>query len=145
MNVSMRQLPSIAVGVALSCVAAVGCGGGSTSPTSPTPTPTSHVGRYNLITAKGQPLPAVVYQGSTQKQEVVGGFVELREGTECAWATDYRYTDESRTWASSSGGTGTYTLSGSRVVLTVSGGQLVGTLAGDTLTITADVELVYRK
>jgi hypothetical protein len=130
--------------LAAALLAIAACGG---SPSGPTPTNPSLVGRYTLTSAKGQSLPAVVYEvpSTGYKQEVTGGFIDLRANGSCAWATDYRYTDGGRTSTSSSGGEGTYTFSGDTVTMTFGADHIVATRAGDTLTVRADVDLVYRR
>jgi hypothetical protein len=100
-----------------------------------------------LVTAKGQNLPAVVSENPSTgfKQEVTAGFIELRADQTCSWSTDYRYTESGQTRVSPSSGDGTYTVNGSSVLMTYGRDQLAGTLAGNTLTVRADVELVYRR
>jgi hypothetical protein len=79
------------------------------------------------------------------KQEVTGGYADLRTDRTCAVSTAYRYTDGDRTRTSSSRDEGMYAVSGSAITLTFGRNQLKGTLSGDVLTVRTDVELVYRR
>lgn len=130
--------------LALAGLAVAAC---KSSPTTPRQTGSSAVGRYNLVSANGQTLPAVVSENPSTgfKQEVTGGYTDLRADLACVVATDYRYTDSGRTSTSSSRDEGTYSISGNTVVFTFGRDQLMATLAGDVLTVRADVELVYRR
>ncbi len=55
-------------------------------------------GVYDLVTAAGRDLPAVVSENSTTgyKQEIVGGSVTLREDHTFHWTTRYRYTESAK-------------------------------------------------
>ena len=123
---------------------AMACG---STPTTPTSSGSSPVGHYTLVAAKGQSLPTVVYEvpSTGYKQEVTGGSIDLRANGTCAWSTDYRYTDSGRTSTSSSGGEGTYTITDNTVTMTFGTYAMVAARAGDTLTVRADVDMVYRR
>jgi hypothetical protein len=105
-----------------------------------------------LISARGQSLPAVVSENTStgSRQEVTGGYVDLRADGTAKWSTSYRYTDPTvptgfpSTWATTSEGEFRYVVSGNTMTVT-SGDGLGGVLTGDNLTIRADVELVYRR
>jgi hypothetical protein len=112
-----------------------------------TTTTASVAGRYNLVAAAGQSLPAIVAQNPATgyKQEVTSGYVDLRADRTCTVATEYRTTDQGQTSTSSSRDEGTYTVSGDKLTLTFGREQLLGKLTGGVLTVRTDVELVYRK
>lgn len=103
-------------------------------------------GKYILIRAAGHELPAVVAENPSSgfKQEVTGGFVELRQDGVCAVSTDYRYTENGRTETSTSESEGRYEISGESVILIFGSDRLQGTLKGGRLTIRADVELTLQ-
>jgi hypothetical protein len=107
----------------------------------------SVTGRYNLFSAAGQNLPAVVSQNASMeyKQEVTGGYIELMTNRKCTVLTEYRYTNKDRTTTSSTRDEGKYEISGETVIFTFGSDQLRATLKGEVLTVRADVELVYRK
>jgi len=129
--------------LALAGLSVAACGGSATSPS----TTSSSIGRYNMVSANGQPLPTVVSESPStgDKQEVTGGYIDLRADQTTAWSTEYRYTDSGRTFTNSSGGEGRYTISGSTVTMTFGRDQLIGALTGNMLTVRADVVLVYRR
>jgi hypothetical protein len=77
----------------------------------------SNIGRYNLVSAAGHSLPAIVSQNPSTgyKQEVTGGYIELRSDRTCTVSTEYRYTEGGRTSTSSSRNEGTYMTSGKTI------------------------------
>ena len=106
-------------------------------------------GVYDLVTAAGRALPAVVYENSTTgyKQEIVGGSVTLREDHTFHWTTRYRYTENARVTIRESSGGGTYKVEGDNISLSEQPGssRLTGKLKGRLLSLQADVELVYSR
>ena len=105
------------------------------------------IGEYILVRANAQDLPAVVSESGSSKQEVIGGSIRLEADGTSIWRTVYRYTESGRVNASESSGRGSYSQEGTRVIFSFDGdaSQGEGTLDGNTLTIQADVALVYRK
>lgn len=103
-------------------------------------------GKYVLIRAAGRELPAVVSENSSTgfKQEVMGGYVELRADGACTVSTDYRYTQNGRTETSTSKSDGRFEISGESVILIFGSDRLKGTLKGEWLTIQADVEMTLQ-
>jgi hypothetical protein len=106
-------------------------------------------GVYDLISAAGRDLPAVVSENSTtgHKQEIIGGSVTLRENRTFHWTTRYRYTEGSKVTISESSGGGDYKVEGDDITLSEQPGssKLTGKLKGRSLSLKADVELVYKK
>ena len=105
------------------------------------------VGEYVLSTASGQELPAVVSENGSIRQEVIGGSVKLEADGTFVWQTLYRYSDRGSSSESQSTGRGTYSQRATSIILSFDGDTSLGegTLDGDTLTIRADVPMVYRK
>lgn len=108
---------------------------------------TAVAGVYDLVTAAGRDLPAVISETSTTgyKQEIIGGSVTLRENRTFHWTTQYRYTEGSNVTISESSGAGAYKLEGDDITLSEQPGstKLTGKLKGRGLSLKADVELVY--
>ncbi len=104
---------------------------------------------YHLVTAAGRDLPVVVSEnsGSGYKQEIIGGSITLRRDQTFHWTTRYRYTQDRRVTTSQSAGSGTYRVDGEKITLLPQPGasKLVGELKGNTLSLKADVELVYER
>ena len=110
---------------------------------------TAVAGVYDLVTAAGRDLPAVISETSTTgyKQEIIGGSVTLRENRTFHWTTQYRYTEGSNVTFSESSGAGAYKLEGDDITLSEQPGstKLTGKLKGRCLSLKADVELVYKR
>jgi hypothetical protein len=106
-------------------------------------------GIYDLVSAAGRDLPAVVSENLTTgfKQEIIGGSVTLREDSTFHWTTRYRYTEGSRVTISESSGGGAYKVEGDDITLSERPGssKLTGKLKGRSLSLKADVELVYKR
>ncbi len=104
-------------------------------------------GNYRLVSANGQALPAVVSENGSTRQEVVGGSVRLAADGTFVWETLYRYSARGGARESQSRGRGDYVLRGESLFLSFAGdaSRREVTLDGDTLTIPADVPMVYRK
>jgi hypothetical protein len=104
---------------------------------------------YDLVTAAGRDLPAVVSENSTTgyKQEIVGGSVTLREEETFHWTTQYRYTESAKVTIRESSGGGTYKVERDDITLSeqLGSSRLTGKLKGRFLSLKADVELVYRR
>ena len=105
------------------------------------------VGEYFLVSANSQALPAVVLENGSRRQEVIGGSVILEADGTHMWRTLYRYTGGGGFEDSESSGGGNYSQEGTSIFfLSEADAPLFeGTLEGNTLTIQADVALVYRK
>jgi hypothetical protein len=106
-------------------------------------------GVYDLVTAAGRALPAVVSENSTigYQQEIVGGSVTLREDHAFHWTTRYRYTEGAKVTIGESSGSGTYKVEGDNITLSEqpSSSRLAGKLKGRLLSLQTDVELVYSR
>jgi hypothetical protein len=106
-------------------------------------------GPYVLQTANGSDLPAVVAENrdTGYRQEVASGWMVLGADLTFTWRTVYRTTENGSVRTNESGGKGRYSLNGKAVSLTPDGtsAALEGTLSHGTLTVQADVKLVYRK
>jgi hypothetical protein len=106
-------------------------------------------GTYLLQTAGGMDLPAIVAENETTgyRLEVTEGWTKLVADQTFAWSTTYRMTQQGSVGINTSQGKGTYSLNGGSLHLKSenSSDTLKGTLTGGTLTIEADVRLVYRK
>jgi hypothetical protein len=104
---------------------------------------------YDLVTAAGQDLPAVVSENSASrhKQEIIGGSVTLRQNRTFYWTTRYRYTEGRRVTLNESSGHGTYKVEGDDITFSQEPGssRLIGKLKGHTLSLKVDVELVYKR
>jgi len=106
------------------------------------------VGEYFLVSANGQGLPAVVSESGASRQEVVGGSIRLEADGSFVWSTRYRYSERGFVDVSESSGRGTYSQEGTSIIPKFEVGDdacCEGTLEGNTLTIQADVAMVYRK
>ena len=105
------------------------------------------VGEYTLTRANSQPLPAVVSESGAGRQEVIGGSVQLQADGTYVWSTRYRFAEGGRVRDSESSGRGRYSQQGTNIIFSVEVGddRFEGTLEGDTLTIQADVRMVYRR
>ena len=105
------------------------------------------VGQYFLASANSQELPAVVSESGSGRQEVIRGSVLLEADGTYMWRTLYRYTEGGSVSDSESSGRGSYTQQGTSIIFSVEVGddRFEGTLDGNTLTIQADVPMVYRK
>ncbi len=104
-------------------------------------------GEYILIRAAGKDLPAVVSESRSGRQEVTGGSILLEANGAYTWRTEYRYTADGRVETSESFGRGRYSRQGTAIIFSFEGDdvRLPGTLDGDTITLQADVEMVYQK
>jgi predicted small secreted protein len=106
-------------------------------------------GRYVLQTAGGKTLPAVVAENNATgyRQEVTGGWMALEADRTFTWRTAYRTTQQGGVTTSESAGKGRYSVTGDVLLLTPEGSSasLNGVLTNRTLTIQADVKLVYRR
>jgi hypothetical protein len=131
-------------GVVLMSCSLSACGDSDTRPT-----PVDIAGTYNLVSANGRNLPAVVTENPATgfRQEVIDGSVELRSDRTFTVRTDYRITNGGDVRESASSDSGTYTLTDTAITFTSQpgSGRLSGTLRDGVLTVRADVELVYRK
>ncbi len=105
------------------------------------------VGQYVLVSANSQDLPAVVSENGSVRQEVLGGSVLLEPDGTSIWRTLHRYTESGRVSNSESSGRGSYSQQGTSIIFLFDADAvgLEGTLDGNTLTIQADVPMVYRK
>lgn len=110
---------------------------------------TAVTGVYDLVTAAGRDLPAVISETPTTgyKQEIIGGSVTLRQNRTFQWTTQYRYTEGGNVTISESSGAGAYELEGDDITLSAQPGstKLTGKLKGRSLFLKADVELVYKR
>jgi hypothetical protein len=106
-------------------------------------------GAYDLVTAGGRDLPAVVSENSSPgyQQEIIGGTVTLRQDRTFHWTTRYRYTEGGKVTLSESSGGGTYKVERGDITLSEQPGSsnLTGKLKGRLLSLKADVELVYKR
>ncbi len=117
------------------------------STTMPSPTGSSAVGRYNLVSANGSGLPAVVSENPATGflQEVISGYADLREDRTCSVVGEFRITQGGGSSTDRSLDEGTWAMLGDTVTFTFGSDQLTGRLDGDVLTVRADVELVYQR
>lgn len=94
--------------------ALVACGG-STEPSMP-----AYVGEYTLTTVDGHPLPFVLAQDATTKDEVVSGSVILRANMTGDFLLSFRQTTAGHVIAVPLFSTGTYVVNDHTITLTTS-------------------------
>jgi hypothetical protein len=109
-------------------------------------------GTYTLRTINGQPLPVVLQQDATSKNEVTAGAIAIGPGTAWTISLTVRSTLGVDVSLSTSTLVGTWTRSGERVTLTATGGESeTAVLSGGTLTLAGEaaalgiVPWVFRK
>jgi len=106
-----------------------------------------HVGTYILIKVNNQPLPVVVSDSGSMKQEVIGGLVILRSDKTHRWETVYRHTESGNVHTDKSSGRGRYSINGDLIRFKFDGneGHMPGTIKHGILTIPTDAILQYKK
>ena len=106
------------------------------------------VGRYNLVSANSQGLPAIVSENPDTgfQQEVTGGHVDLRADRTSSVSTEYRYTISGSISTDTSVSEGTWAISRDTVTFTFRGDHLTGTLSEEVLTVRASLPtpIVWR-
>ena len=128
----------------------VACGGDkATGPNA------SITGNYTLRTVNGNALPAVVFQNTTEKEELTAGNVNLNADRTWSGSLSLRSTNltNGATATLSLPANGTYTNNNGSITLTDASdnSQLTGTVGGGTLTIVGDtglgsfVTLVFKR
>lgn len=125
------------------CLLAVACGGDSATGAS-----SGIAGTYTLRTADGAPLPHVLSQSATSKQEVLSDAYVLTSGGTWSASAQIRTTINGQASISTAPATGTYTVSGASISLRNTGTNtsFSGTIDGTTLTLTGGGSvLVYMK
>ena len=118
----------------------VACGGDkATGPNA------SITGNYTLRTVNGNTVPAVVFQNTTEKEELTAGNVNLNADRTWSGALSLRSTNltNGATATLSLPANGTYTNNNGSITLTDASdnSQLTGTVGGGTLTIVGDTGL----
>ena len=118
----------------------VACGGDkATGPNA------SITGNYTLRTVNGNALPAVVFQNTTEKEELSAGNINLNADRTWSGALSLRSTNltNGATATLSVPANGTYTNNNGSITLTDArdNSQLTGTVGGGTLTIVGDTGL----
>jgi hypothetical protein len=91
-------------------------------PGSTLPEPSDHVGTYTLRTVDGAPVPAVVFQEGVRRIELVSGSVAFHEDLRAENEYTYRITDANGVRTPQTDDAGTYTVSGSKLLVTWDGG-----------------------
>jgi hypothetical protein len=109
--------------------------------------PPDAVREYILVSANGQELPSVVSESEFNRQEVIGGSIRLEADLTHVWCTVYRYTERDFSDVTESSGRGNYSQQGTSVIFFFDGeaSGREGTLDGNTITMPADVPMVYRR
>lgn len=96
-------------------------------------------GIYALRTIGGNPLPAVIEQNRTEKNEITAGSITLGAGTTFTIKLSLRTTAGSRVDMLSGESTGTWTRSGSTVTMNATDGEVTAAVvSGATLTVNVD-------
>ena len=118
----------------------VACGGDkATGPNA------SITGNYTLRTVNGNTVPAVVFQNTTEKEELTAGNINLNADRTWSGALSLRSTNltNGATATLSLPANGTYTNNNGSITLTDASdnSQLTGTVGGGTLTIVGDTGL----
>ena len=118
----------------------VACGGDkATGPNA------SITGNYTLRTVNGNTVPAVVFQNTTEKEELTAGNVNLNADRTWSGSLSLRSTNltNGATATLSLPANGTYTNNNGSITLTDASdnSQLTGTVGGGTLTIVGDTGL----
>ena len=118
----------------------VACGGDkATGPNA------SITGNYTLRTVNGNAVPAVVFQNTTEKEELTAGNVNLNADRTWSGSLSLRSTNltNGATATLSLPANGTYTNNNGSITLTDASdnSQLTGTVGGGTLTIVGDTGL----
>ena len=118
----------------------VACGGDkATGPNA------SITGNYTLRTVNGNTVPAVVFQNTTEKEELTAGNINLNADRTWSGALSLRSTNltNGATATLSLPANGTYTNNNGSITLTDASDntQLTGTVGGGTLTIVGDTGL----
>ena len=118
----------------------VACGGDkATGPNA------SITGNYTLRTVNGNALPAVVFQNTTEKEELTAGNINLNADRTWSGSLSLRSTNltNGATATLSLPANGTYTNNNGSLTLTDASdnSQLTGTVGGGTLTIVGDTGL----
>ncbi len=118
----------------------VACGGDkATGPNA------SITGNYTLRTVNGNALPAVVFQNTTEKEELTAGNINLNADRTWSGSLSLRSTNltNGATATLSLPANGTYTNNNGSITLTDASdnSQLTGTVGGGTLTIVGDTGL----
>ena len=118
----------------------VACGGDkATGPNA------SITGNYTLRTVNGNAVPAVVFQNTTEKEELTAGNVNLNADRTWSGSLSLRSTNltNGATATLSLPANGTYTNNNGSLTLTDASdnSQLTGTVGGGTLTIVGDTGL----
>ena len=118
----------------------VACGGDkATGPNA------SITGNYTLRTVNGNAVPAVVFQNTTEKDELTAGNINLNADRTWSGALSLRSTNltNGATATLSVPANGTYTNNNGSITLTDArdNSQLTGTVGGGTLTIVGDTGL----
>jgi hypothetical protein len=109
--------------------------------------PSSIVGTWTLQTINGSPLPFVVAQSGSDKEEVLSEVVTLSAGGTFTESSTLRLTVSGTVTTQSFPETGTYTVSGSTLTLRSSDGSTgTATWSGNTLTGSAEgFVFVYKR
>ena len=118
----------------------VACGGDkATGPNA------SITGNYTLRTVNGNTVPAVVFQNTTEKEELTAGNINLNADRTWSGSLSLRSTNltNGATATLSLPANGTYTNNNGSITLTDASdnSQLTGTVGGGTLTIVGDTGL----
>ena len=118
----------------------VACGGDkATGPNA------SITGNYTLRTVNGNTVPAVVFQNTTEKEELTAGNINLNADRTWSGALSFRSTNltNGATATLSLPANGTYTNNNGSITLTDASdnSHLTGTVGGGTLTIVGDTGL----
>jgi len=118
----------------------VACGGDkATGPNA------SITGNYTLRTVNGNTVPAVVFQNTTEKEELTAGNINLNADRTWSGSLSLRSTNltNGATATLSLPANGTYTNNNGSITLTDASDntQLTGTVGGGTLTIVGDTGL----
>jgi hypothetical protein len=119
---------------------AIGCGD-STSPAG------SVAGTWTLQSVNGYPVPFVAPQGPGSAIELTSDVITADAAGAFTQMTVIKTTTNGQETTESIPDSGTYSISGNAVTFTFVSGSPPGTgiLDGDTLTVTTDLVLVYRR
>lgn len=110
-------------------------------------------GTYTLTSVANMPVPVVLFQDSTETDELTAGSISLTSDKRWSGVLTLRVTTSSGVKSQDANDGGTYTVSGTALMLTLDsdGSQLSGTVGGGTLTLLEDdgqggtVALVFKK